>query len=105
MIKTNKSYDVVVSDRAAEMMMQHVRFMAQVSLEASDKIRLEIIDAANSLRNFPERNAWLIDPALPINKYHKMIINKRYLLIYQIKHDIVNIEYILDCRQDYRWLI
>ena len=71
MSNTNKSYDVVVSDRAAEMMVQHVRFMAQVSLEALDKIRLEIIDAAKSLRNFPERNSWLVDPALPINKYHK----------------------------------
>ena len=105
MSNTNKSYDVVVSDRAAEMMVQHVRFMAQVSLEASDNIRLEIIDAAKSLRNFPERNSWLSDPALPISKYRKMIINKRYLLIYQIKDDIVNIEYILDCHQDYRWLI
>lgn len=105
MSNTNKLYEVVVSDRAADMIVQHVRFMAQVSLEASNKIRLEIIDAAKSLRNFPERNSWLIDKALPTNKYRKMIINKRYLLIYQIKDDIVYIEYIIDCRQDYKWLI
>ena len=87
------------------MLIQHVRFMAQISLQAADKLRAEIIEAAKSLENFPERNSWLSDPVLPASKYRKMIINKRYLLIYQIRVDSVYIEYILDCRQDYQWLL
>ena len=98
-------YKIIVSDRATEMLMQHVRFMAQISLQAADKLRAEIIEAAKSLENFPERNSWLSDPVLPASKYRKMIINKRYLLIYQIRADSVYIEYILDCRQDYQWLL
>jgi hypothetical protein len=98
-------YKIIVSDRAIEMLMQHVRFMAQISLQAADKLRAEIIEAAKSLENFPERNSWLSDPVLPASKYRKMIINKRYLLIYQIRADSVYIEYILDCRQDYQWLL
>ncbi len=105
MDNTNKLYKVIVSDRAADMLIHHVRFMAQVSLQAAEKLRIEIIEAARSLENFPERNSWLSDPVLPAIKYRKMIINKRYLLIYQIKNDLVYIEYILDCRQDYQWLL
>ena len=102
---TNKLYTVIVSDRDTDMLMQHVLFMAQISLQAADKLRSEIIEAAKSLESFPERNSWLSDPVLPVNKYHKMVISKRYLLIYQIKDEAVFIEYILDCRQDYRWLL
>jgi hypothetical protein len=41
---------------------------------------------------------------LPANKYRKLLVDKRYLLIYQIKDGTVYIDYILDCRQDYGWL-
>jgi len=105
MINPNKLYRVIVSDRATDMLMQHVRFLAQTSLQAADKLRVEIIKAAKSLKNFPEHNAWLSDPVLPANKYRKMIISKRYLLIYQIRDEAVFIEYILDCRQNYKWLL
>ncbi|MDI6706756.1 MAG: type II toxin-antitoxin system RelE/ParE family toxin [Bacillota bacterium] len=101
----NKLYRVIVSDSATDMLMQHVRFTAQVSLQAADKLRTEIIEAVKSLESFPERNSWLSDPVLPANKYRKMIISKRYLLIYQIKDETVFAEYILDCRQDYKWLL
>jgi plasmid maintenance system killer protein len=101
----NKLYKVIVSDRASDMLMQDVRFMAQVSLQEADKLRVKIIEAAKSLENFPERNSWLLDAVLPAKKYRKMIINKQYLIIYQIKADTVYVEYVLDCRQDYQWLL
>jgi len=34
-----------------------------------------------------------------------MLIEKQYILIYQIKDDTVYIDYVVDCRQDYGWLI
>lgn len=102
---TDKLYLVIISDRATEMLVQHVRFTAQASIEAADRFRVEIIEAAKSLEHFPERNPWLSDPVLPSNRYRKMVINKRYLLIYQIKDNVVFIDYILDCRQNFKWLI
>jgi plasmid stabilization system protein ParE len=101
----NKLYHVIISERAGEMLVQHVRFLAQVSTQAAEKLRLDVIGAAKSLQKFPERCSWLTDPALPANKYRKLLVDKRYLLIYQIKDDTVYIDYILDCRQDYAWLI
>ena len=42
---------------------------------------------------------------MPANKYHKMFVANWYLILYQIQDDTVFIDYILDCRQDYSWLI
>ena len=38
----NSGYKVIISERAADMLIQHVRFMAQESPEAADKLRAEI---------------------------------------------------------------
>ncbi len=100
-----KRYHVIISERAGEMLVQHVRFLAQVSTQAADKLRRDVIEAAKSLQEFPERGSWLTDPLLTANKYRKLFVDKRYLLIYQIKNDKVYIDYILDCHQDYGWLI
>ena len=87
------------------MLVQHVRFLAQVSPDAANRLRMLIVEAATSLQNFPERGSWLADPLLPANKYRKLLIEHRYLLIYQIKEDNVYVDSIVDCRQDYSWLI
>ncbi len=84
--------------------MQHTRFLAQVSPQAADKLRMDIIEAAKSLQEFPERGSWLVDSALPANVYGKLLVDKRYLLIYKIKDDTVYIDYMIDCRQEYVWL-
>ncbi len=102
---TDKQYNVIISDRAWEMLVQHARLLAQVSIKAADELRTDIIKAARSPQVLPESGSWLRDPALPANKYRKLLVDKRYLLIYQIKDETVFIDYIVDCRQDYRWMI
>jgi len=57
MSNINKLYTVIISDRATDMLIQHIRFMAQISPCAADKLRVEIIEAARSLECFPERNS------------------------------------------------
>ena len=101
----DKRYHVIISQRAGEMLVEHARFLAQVSPEAADKLRMNIIEAAKSLQEFPQRGSWLVDPGLPANVYRKVLVDKRYLLIYKIKDDTVYIDYVVDCRQDYYWLI
>jgi len=53
---TNKLYKVIISERATDMLIEHVRFMAAVSLQAAEKLRAEIIEASESLQSLPERN-------------------------------------------------
>jgi plasmid stabilization system protein ParE len=103
--ESNKQYAVVVSEGAAQMLVSHVRFLAQVS----EKAALRLIDAfqeqVKSLEQFPERNSMLIDPSLPTEKYRKHLLEKRYLLIYQIKESTVYVDAVVDTHQDYGWLL
>lgn len=101
----NKKYKVIVSDRAKRMLGTHIRFMAQVDKEAAAAKKKEIITAMRSPCQMPQRFPFFEETCITSNKYHKMFIEKWYLVLYQIKDGIVYVDYILDCRKDYSWLI
>ena len=61
--------------------------------------------ALRSLSEMPQRFPFFEDNYIPPNKYHKMFIKNWYLILYQIQDDTVFVDYILDCRKDYSWLI
>ncbi len=42
---------------------------------------------------------------MPDRKYRSLLFEKRYLIIYQILGETVFIDYVLDCRQDYDWIL
>lgn len=102
---TEQKYRVIVSDRAKRMLGANIRFMAQVSKEAATVKKNEIMKAIRSLEKMPQRYPFFEDEYIPSNKYHKMYIEKWYIVLYQIKDNIVFVEYILDCRRDYDWLV
>lgn len=98
-------YKVIVSDRARQMLAEHVRFLAQKSPSAARITKSQFMDAISSLYEMPERFPLIDADFIPPNKYHKMFIQKYCLIFYQIKDRTVYIEYIMDCRQDYGWLM
>ena len=98
-------YKVIVSDRARQMLAGHVRFLAQKSPTAARRAKNELMGAIRSLSTMPERFPFLNTEFIPPNKYHKMFIEKWYLILYQIKDQTVYVDYIVDCRQDYGWLV
>ncbi len=98
-------YKVIVSDRARQMLAGHVRFLAQKSPAAARKVKNDLMDAIRSLHQMPERCPFLNAEFIPLNKYHKMFVEKWYLILYQIKDQTVYVDYIIDCRQDYGWLV
>ncbi len=100
-----EKFNVILSHRATMMLANHVRFLAQVSPNAAKNLKSEIISGARSLEILSDRFPWLSHPELPANKYRKMLVAKRYLLIYQVKDNKVFVDYILDCRSQYEWLI
>lgn len=101
----NNRFTVIVSIRASEMLRDHALFLANVSEEAARNFIEDFKISAKSLEMLPERNPWLSDLSLPINKYRKLFFGKRYMIIYQVKSDKVYLDYVLDCRQDYKWLM
>ena len=102
---TDKKYKVIVSDRAKRVLGAHIRFMAQVNKDAASTKKKEIITAIRVLNHMPQRFPFFEEAYIPSNKYHKMFIEKWYLVLYQIQDDTVYVEYIVDCRKDYNWLI
>lgn len=96
---------MIVSDRAKRMLATHMRFMAQVSKEAAAAKKKEIMSSMRSLSQQPQRFPFFEEMYITPNKYHKMCVEKWYLVLFQIKDDTVYVEYILDSRSDYGWLI
>ncbi|MHB8061049.1 MAG: type II toxin-antitoxin system RelE/ParE family toxin [Ruminiclostridium sp.] len=104
-MENKPKYKVIVSERARQMMAGHVRFLAQKSPSTAHKTKNELIDAIRFLATMPERFPFWNAEFIPLNKYHKMFVEKWYLILYQIKDQTVYIDYIVDCRQDYGWLV
>lgn len=102
---TNLEYEVIVSDRARQMLASHIRFLAQKTPSAARKTKDDLMAAIRSLSQMPGRFPFLEAEFIPPNKYHKMYVQKWYLILYQIKDKIVYVDYIVDCRQDYGWLM
>lgn len=98
-------YNIIVSERARQMLAGHVQFLAEKSPEAARKTKNELLQAIRSLTQMPERYPFLNVEFIPPNKYHKMFVEKWYLVLYQIQDEAVYVEQIVDCRQDYQWLI
>jgi plasmid stabilization system protein ParE len=98
-------YKVIVSDRIRQMLASDVWFMAQKSPSAARRVKNELMDAIRFLYQMPERLPFLEAEFIPPNKYHKMFVEKWYLILYQVKDQTVYVDYIVDCRQDYGWLV
>lgn len=104
MERQNK-YRVIVSERATQMLVSHAAFLAQVSSEAAERLTAEFEKAAHSLELMPQRCPWLSGEYIPRNVYRFILFEKRYMILFQIEDDIVYADYVVDCRQDYGWLI
>ncbi len=98
-------YKVIISDRSRQMLAAHIRFLANESPSAARKAKEQLMDAIHSLQQMPQRFPFLEAEFIPPNKYHKMFVEKYYLVLYQIKDQTVYVDFILDCRQDYKWLV
>ena len=101
----DQKYKVIVSDRAKQMLGTHIRFMAEVSKDAAIMKKKELMEAMRSLVQMPRRVPSLAEAYIPPNKYQKMFVAKWYLVLYQVQDDTVYVDYILDCRKDYNWLV
>lgn len=98
-------YQVIVSEQAANMLVSHAAFLAQSSAQAAERLIEAFEQAAIGLETIPQRHPWLLSEEIPKNVYRFVLFEKRYMLLFQIKGQIVYADYVVDCRQDYAWLI
>ena len=104
-MEQQNKYRVIVSERATQMLISHAAFLAQVSPEAAERLTAEFEKTANSLELMPQRSPWLTGEYIPRNANRFILFEKLYMIIFQIVDDIVYADYVVDCRQDYNWLI
>lgn len=104
-MENQSEYRVIVSERATQMLVSHAAFLAQVSPEAAERLTVNFEKAAKSLETMPQRCPWLSGEYIPEKAYRFILFEKHYMLIFQIIDDSVYADYVVDCRQDYGWLI
>lgn len=75
--------------------------MADVSPDAAERLVVSFEKAAGSLEVMPKRCPWLTGEYLPRNTYRFLVFEKRYMIIFQIRDDIVYADYVVDSWQDY----
>ncbi|MCL2149910.1 MAG: type II toxin-antitoxin system RelE/ParE family toxin [Dehalococcoidia bacterium] len=100
-----EQYDVVIADRAKTMLGTHIKFLARVNLPAALDAKARILATIRSLNKMPERYPFFDEDYIPRGKYHKAFAENWYLILYQIKDRVVYVDYVVDCRQDYKWLV
>ena len=101
----NKLYKVKISEEAQRGLGRIVSFIALNSIQAARLLKKDLVAEISSLKLLPERTPFLEGEFIPFNKNHKLVVRRNYLVIYQIKDDTVWVDYVIDCRQDYQWLI
>lgn len=103
-MNVDQHYKVIISDRARRMLASHIRFMTKVNKDVAKDMK-KIMDAMRSLNQMPQRFPFFNEPYITPNKYRKIFVKKWYIVLYQIKDDKVYVDYIIDCHQNYDWLM
>ena len=104
-MEQQSKYRVIVSERATQMLVSHVAFLAQTSPEAAERLTVEFEKTAHSLEVMPQKCPWLTGEYIPRKAYRFILFEKRYMIIFQIVDDIVYADCVVDGSQDYNWLI
>ena len=103
-MNVDQHYKVIISDRARRILASHIRFMTKVNKDVAKDMK-KIMDAMRSLNQMPQRFPFFNEPYITPNKYRKIFVKKWYIVLYQIKDDKVYVDYIIDCHQNYDWLM
>jgi len=101
----DRVYEVKIADTAWFQMMEHARFLANVSEEAANRLVDEFVAACGTLSAMPDRCPWLAHDAMPFQRYRKRFIGKYHLALFEIRESTVYVSAVVDCRRDYAWLL
>lgn len=104
-MEKEQQYKVYIPPHAFKMLDRQVRFVAEISASAAAKLRKNVISEIRTLRKMPERYPLIDDPNVTAQPYRVLYVPKWILVIYHIINDEVWVDYIVDARQDYSWLI
>ena len=73
--------------------------MARLDEKLAHKLVSDFRQAAASLERLPFRNPIMRSDVFAVEKYRKLIFDKCHILLYQIKGQVVYVEYVIDGRK------
>lgn len=88
-------YKVIISDRAKEMLGMHIRFLGQKNKTVADNLKKRLIAEIRSLQEYPQGYPFFNETYIPANKYHKLYVENWYLVLYQIRDNVVYVDWIV----------
>jgi plasmid stabilization system protein ParE len=92
-------YSVILSSRVEAQLLQHMEFLARVSVPAAKRFREEYARILDRLEDNPHQFPVETDPNLPTGLYRKALFAKRYKALFSIVEDLVYLDAVVDCRQ------
>ncbi|MBP7332156.1 MAG: type II toxin-antitoxin system RelE/ParE family toxin [Firmicutes bacterium] len=99
MERNEKVYQVIISSGANDRMFDHFESLARVNVDAANRLLDGLLKDIRNLRTNPFRYPAYNRPYLPVGKYHYILSNKRYRIVYQVNGNQVFVDDIQDCRQ------
>ena len=94
-------YKIFISKRARKAINSHIEFLARINIEASQKLFNKFLEKISSLDFMPTRGQIL----KAFNKnIRKLVINKRFLILYSIVKEDIHIYSIVDTRRNNKTL-
>ncbi len=99
-----KVYDVEIRPRPANDGEQ-VAFLAEFNTKQRNALCKCSKKGCEALAQLPKRVPELNDAYWPPHKYRKLLFPEHYLMVYHVAERKVYVDFIVDCRQDYQWLI
>ena len=101
----DNSYNVLITETAWAQLLEHAKYLANVSESAANNLVDEFIKKSATLNSMPQRCPWMVHDMIPFQKYRKLFLGKNYLALFEIRGYIVYITAVVDGRQDYAWLL
>lgn len=95
-----KRYKVIVSKKAERMLLEHMRFLANVSVPAAQRLLASFKEAKRQISSFPLSGPYEDEPSLPAEMYRNCLFYGRYKILYEVGVNEFYIDAIIDCRQD-----
>lgn len=99
-----KKYEILISPKAQEDILNCVGFIKNVSIEAAKKLYYDLFTFIESLETLPERNALFEMPQGTNREIRKGIVDKRYIILYEIENQII-VHRVLDSRKGFDQIV
>ena len=96
-------YNIYLTNNAYNMIKAHISFLSKVSIKAAIKLKQTFKEYIIILKYYPKLGRKLNSKREKPPSIRKMVIEKRYILIYFIENNNIYIDTILDSSQNNKY--